>query len=66
MLVEASCRTRYRSSQVIVGCGQDARRSVGLGLFIVRAIARAHGGDARVSSSAEGGTTFTIDFPREP
>jgi sigma-B regulation protein RsbU (phosphoserine phosphatase) len=44
---------------------QDARRSVGLGLFIVREIARAHGGDARVSSSAEGGTTFTVEFPRE-
>lgn len=41
----------------------NAQRSVGLGLFIVREIARAHRGDARVSSSAEGGTTFTIDFP---
>jgi sigma-B regulation protein RsbU (phosphoserine phosphatase) len=40
----------------------NTQRSVGLGLFIVREIARAHGGDARVSSSAEGGTTFTIEF----
>jgi sigma-B regulation protein RsbU (phosphoserine phosphatase) len=39
-------------------------RSVGLGLFIVRAIARAHGGDVRVESSRAAGTTFTFSFPR--
>jgi sigma-B regulation protein RsbU (phosphoserine phosphatase) len=42
----------------------SAARSVGLGLFIVRAIARAHGGDVRVSSSQVGGSTFTFSFPR--
>ena len=41
-------------------------RSVGLGLFIVRAIATAHGGDVRVTSSAEGGTTFEFSFPAAP
>jgi sigma-B regulation protein RsbU (phosphoserine phosphatase) len=40
------------------------RRSVGLGLFIVREIARAHGGSAFVESTAESGTTFTAVFPR--
>jgi sigma-B regulation protein RsbU (phosphoserine phosphatase) len=39
-------------------------RSVGLGLFIVREIARAHGGNAFVTSTAESGTTFTAVFPR--
>lgn len=39
-----------------------AARSVGLGLFIVRAIARAHGGDVRVDSSRADGTTFTFSF----
>jgi len=39
-------------------------RSVGLGLFIVQEIARAHGGHAEVRSSAEAGTTFTVTFPR--
>jgi sigma-B regulation protein RsbU (phosphoserine phosphatase) len=39
-------------------------RSVGLGLFIVREIAKGHGGDAFVTSSAEGGTTFSARFPR--
>ncbi|WP_339544787.1 sensor histidine kinase [Pseudomonas sp. RA_35y_Pfl2_P32] len=37
--------------------------SVGLGLFIVREIARAHLGEVRVSSSVEQGTTFTATFP---
>ena len=39
-------------------------RSVGLGLFIVREIARAHGGDVSVVSDAEEGTTFTVRLPR--
>lgn len=37
--------------------------SVGLGLSIVREIARAHLGEVRVSSSVEQGTTFTATFP---
>lgn len=43
---------------------RSVSRSVGLGLYIVRQIALAHGGDASVSSSEEG-TTFTVSFPRE-
>lgn len=42
----------------------SATRSIGLGLFIVREIAKAHGGTASVASSAETGTTFTASFPR--
>lgn len=37
--------------------------SIGLGLFIVQAIARAHGGDASVSSTAVEGTRFTVRWP---
>jgi sigma-B regulation protein RsbU (phosphoserine phosphatase) len=40
-------------------------RSVGLGLFIVREIARSHGGDVSVSSSAEEGTTFHVHYPKQ-
>lgn len=38
-------------------------RSVGLGLFIVREIVTAHGGDVAVHSTLESGTTFTATFP---
>jgi phosphoserine phosphatase RsbU/P len=43
---------------------QNTGRSVGLGLFIVREIARAHGGSAGVKSTAAEGTTFTAIFSR--
>lgn len=39
-------------------------RSVGLGLYIVREIARAHGGSVDVDSSPENGTRFTLHVPR--
>lgn len=42
------------------------RRSVGLGLFIVREIAKSHGGSASVTSSEGEGTTFTVQLPRMP
>jgi len=38
---------------------------LGLGLYIVHEIARAHGGRAEVSS-ADGKTTFAVRLPREP
>ena len=40
------------------------RASLGLGLFIVREIARAHGGDIQVLPT-ERGTLFTLTLPRE-
>jgi sigma-B regulation protein RsbU (phosphoserine phosphatase) len=42
----------------------SAGRSVGLGLFIVSEIARAHGGKASVRSTLDEGTTFSAVFPR--
>jgi signal transduction histidine kinase len=36
---------------------------LGLGLFIVREIAKAYGGTVQVSSSASEGTTFTVRLP---
>ena len=38
-------------------------RSVGLGLFIVQAIATAHRGHIMVSSSADSGTNVLLTFP---
>ncbi len=39
-------------------------RSIGLGLYIVDHIVRAHGGWVRVESSPSAGTTFTVRLPR--
>ncbi|MGY2291301.1 ATP-binding protein [Pseudomonas sp. SDO528_S397] len=45
------------------GAGQGSQvRSVGLGLFIVSEIAKAHGGEVSVRSDAATGTTFTVRF----
>ena len=44
------------------GTPDGTTRSVGLGLFIVRAIAVAHGGEVAVTSTAAG-TEFALEFP---
>lgn len=46
------------------GDGEQARRGLGLGLFIADRIARAHGGAIHVASTALTGTTFTVTLPR--
>jgi signal transduction histidine kinase len=46
------------------GAGPPELRGLGLGLFIVGEIARAHGGTVAVASSAQEGTTFTVRIPR--
>lgn len=39
--------------------------SIGLGLYIARAIAESHGGTINVTSSKEAGTAFIVRLPRE-
>lgn len=43
--------------------GDGGARSIGLGLFIVREIAAAHGGDVGVVSGLDTGTAFSVTFP---
>ncbi|WP_263974684.1 sensor histidine kinase [Pseudomonas sp. Marseille-Q5115] len=45
------------------GSDRGDARSVGLGLFIVREIARAHGGEVEVASEEGSGTLFTATLP---
>lgn len=47
--------------------GAGAKRGVGLGLWIARAIAEAHGGTLGVESRPGAGTTFRFTLPfRDP
>lgn len=46
------------------GNSTEPSTSIGLGLYIARQIMLAHGGSLSVSSSDEGGTTFTAKLPR--
>jgi signal transduction histidine kinase len=46
--------------------GVTEARSVGLGLYIVDQVVRAHGGHVDVASSADAGTTFSVRLPRRP
>ncbi|TSC26598.1 ATP-binding protein [Corallococcus sp. Z5C101001] len=46
------------------GEGDNGNRSIGLGLYIVKQLAEAHGGTVAVESTAEAGTTFTVRLPR--
>jgi signal transduction histidine kinase len=44
----------------------SAHEGMGLGLAISRDLARAMGGDLKVSSKVGGGSTFTLTLPRPP
>jgi signal transduction histidine kinase len=46
------------------GTVDDATQSIGLGLFIARAIINAHGGEISVRSAEGLGTTFDVRLPR--
>ena len=49
---------RFRSGSALSGT-----RGTGLGLALVRAVARAHGGEVRVRSAPGGGSEFELVLP---
>jgi signal transduction histidine kinase len=48
------------------GSSTDRRRGTGLGLALVRAVARGHGGEVRVRSTAGEGSAFELVLPALP
>jgi signal transduction histidine kinase len=48
------------------GTMTDGRRGTGLGLSLVRAVARGHGGDVQAYSTVGSGSTFAICLPAAP
>ena len=53
--------------RMVRGCDEvNTGHSVGLGLFIVSEIAKAHGGTVSVTSTLEAGTAFTVVIPQGP
>lgn len=61
---EAALGTLFRPLHRGTTQVDKSTRSIGLGLYIVKEIVRAHGGTVRVHSNAADGTTFTVDLPR--
>jgi signal transduction histidine kinase len=67
VILPESLRSIFRPLVQLAPEGGDERprTSLGLGLFIAREIAGAHGGSIEVASTEEHGTTFTVTLPRE-
>ncbi|WP_434606748.1 PAS domain-containing sensor histidine kinase [Pseudomonas sp. D2-30] len=61
--IAPSLMTRLFEPMIRGADPEDGVRSVGLGLFIVREIAKAHGGRVSISSDEKDGTSFTVAFP---
>lgn len=57
--------TLFEPLQRGAGHGENAARSIGLGLFIVKHLVEAHHGTVDVRSTESEGTTFTVRLPRQ-
>jgi two-component system OmpR family sensor kinase len=57
---------RDRIFERFVRAQGDRGGSAGLGLSIVQAVARSHGGDVRLDGAPGGGAHFVVTLPRVP
>ena len=62
----APAELAYIFDRFATGTASDGRRGTGLGLSLVRAVARGHGGEVQVYSTVGSGSTFAICLPAEP
>jgi len=62
----APAELAYIFDRFATGPTSDGRRGTGLGLSLVRAVARGHGGDVQVYSTVGAGSTFAICVPAVP
>ncbi len=56
----------YIFDRFATGTTSDGRRGTGLGLSLVRAVARGHGGEVQAYSTVGSGSTFAICLPTAP
>lgn len=62
---QADIKRIFKRFYRVQGQGTEKVKGTGLGLFIVRSIARRHGGDVVAESAGENqGSTFTLHLPR--
>lgn len=62
----APAELAYIFDRFATGTSSDGRRGTGLGLSLVRAVARGHGGDVQAYSTVGSGSTFAICLPSVP
>jgi two-component system, OmpR family, sensor kinase len=62
----APAELAYIFDRFATGTAPDGHRGTGLGLSLVRAVARGHGGDVQVDSTVGSGSTFAICLPSLP
>ncbi len=62
----APAELAYIFDRFATGTASDGHRGTGLGLSLVRAVARGHGGEVQVYSTVGSGSTFAICLPSAP
>jgi len=65
-VIDAEVQKSLFDPFVSSGRRRSGKDGLGLGLYIVEQIVRAHDGRIEVGSTPEEGTTFTVHVPREP